>query len=232
MPYCQRLLVLALVTASLLSGETAQAADVYLEAGARDAFLEELEQQLGKIKSLQVRFRQERDLSVFFEPVVSEGVLAFVRPNRLHWEWVTPYPSLLVLNRAHIERYDVIDGEIQKMRPAGEEMLRSVAMQMSRWMQGKFRESSNLFEIDVAPSEKPKIVLTTRSEGLRQALERVEIELLPDRSRVNRVSLFAPNGETTVMVFSNEKRNMALDDKLFDSTAPVLIGAVPSSDGS
>ncbi len=220
----QKLLVSLLFVAVPLTGSLVQSNEIYLDAKARDAFLEKLEEDLGKIESLQVRFRQERDLSIFFEPVVSEGVLAFVRPDRLHWEWVTPYPSLLVLNRGRIERYDVVDGEISRMRPAGEEMLRSVAMQMSRWMQGRFRESSDLFEINVADGESPRIVLTTRSEGLRKALERVEIELVSDQSRVNRVSLFAPNGETTVMVFSNEQRNVALNDSLFDPAAPILIG--------
>ena len=51
-----------------------------LPPAERDAFLAELEDHLGRVASVSVRFRQERHLEIFDEPVVSEGHLAFVRP--------------------------------------------------------------------------------------------------------------------------------------------------------
>jgi len=193
-----------------------------LDPAARDAFLADLEQELSELRSLKVRFRQERDLEIFTTPVVSEGVLAFVRPDRLHWEWITPYPSLLILNRGRIERFDVADGRVRKMRPAGKEMLHSVALQMTRWMQGRFRESSDLFEIEVSDESPATIVLATRSAELRKVLSRVEVALGLS-SRVSTVTLVAPQGDTTVMHFVDEQRNLDLDDGLFDLRTPQLI---------
>lgn len=195
----------------------------YLDTAARETALVELEGQLANLTSVKVRFRQERDIEIFTSPVVSEGVLAFVRPDRLHWEWIKPYPSVLVLNRGRIERFDVTDGTVKKIRAAGEEMLRSVAIQMTRWMQGRFRESSDLFEIEVCDASPPTIVLATKSSELRKVLMRVEVALDRD-ARVSTVTLIAPQGDTTVMRFSDEQRNLELDDALFDLHGPLLIG--------
>lgn len=197
-----------------------------LPAVERDAFLSELEAKLGDVSSVEVRFRQERHLEIFDQPVVSAGVLAFVRPDRLHWEWVEPYPSVLVLNGGRIERFDVVDGAPRKMRAAGEEMLRSVAVQMTRWLQGRFRESSELFDLGVTAGAEPMVVLTTRSPGLAEMLSAVEVRLAGGAT-VTSVSLQSPSGETTVMEFSDERRNQDLDPALFDLVRPRLVGPPP-----
>ena len=195
-----------------------------LPADARDAFLAELEQRLGAVSSVEVRFRQERHLEIFDRPVVSEGVLVFVRPDRLHWEWVTPYPSVLVLNGGALERFDVVDGVPQRLRAAGEEMLRSVAVQMTRWLQGRFRESSELFTVEVTAGAEPMVVLTTRSPQLAEILSAVELRLAGGAT-VTSVTLLSPNDETTVMEFSGERRDQALDPALFALDRPRLLGA-------
>ena len=221
--FCAEIIFTVLLMTRVLPGFTADQA--VLPPAERDAFLAELEAELAEVRSLKVRFRQERELAILAEPVVSEGVLAFVRPDRLHWEWVSPYPSLLVLNHGRVERFDVDRGELRRLRPAGEEMMRSIAMQMTRWLQGRFRDASDLFAVEVRRGETDAIVLTPSTHGLAEMLSGVEIEL-GENPRVERVILHSPRGETTVMSYFDEQRDLDLGDSLFDTSRPQLIGPV------
>jgi outer membrane lipoprotein-sorting protein len=195
-----------------------------LPPAERDEFLAALEAELSAVSSLKVHFRQERELAILTEPVVSQGVLAFVRPDRLHWEWTSPYPSLLVLNRGRVERFDVDRGELRRLRPAGEEMMRSIALQMTRWLQGRFRDASDLFNVEVMAGEESKIVLEPTTEGMGEVLISVEV-VLGENPRVSRVVLRSPRDELTVMHYFNEQRDVELAEGLFDLSAPQLIGA-------
>jgi len=215
--------LLLLTALTLTADATAASGEEPLAPAERDEFLAGLENSLQQVDSVLVRFRQERHLELFFEPVISEGVLAFARPDRLHWEWVRPYPSLLVLNNRRIVRFDVENGVLQRMRPAGKEMMQSVAVQMTRWLQGKFRESSDLFSIEVYPGPPARVVLTPRSPELGEFLSRIELRLA-EGVRVDEVRLFSPNGDRTIMGFIDEQRHLELDNQLFDLEHPRLIG--------
>ncbi len=222
----KRLLISSLALAILglvcLAEEPAgKSGEAPLDSESREAFLVDLERSFSKIRTLRVGFRQERHLELFVEPLVSEGILIFSRPGRLHWEWSQPYGSLLVLRDGRIARFDIEDGKLRRLRPAGEEMLQSVALQLTRWLQGRFRDSSDLFTIEVFPGPPARIALLARSEGMAKMLSRIELELKPGPS-VSQVRLYSPRGDTTVIVFSDEVRNHDLPEKLFALDSPAV----------
>lgn len=214
----------ALVLAALATAQGPARSPGVLDEAERDRFLADLEQALASVETVSVRFRQERHLSLFTEPMVSSGVLAFARPDRLHWEWVTPYGGLLVLNRGEIARFDVDNGTPRRLRSAGEDVLRSVAEQMTRWLQGRFRDSSQVFDLEVLQGHPPTIVLRPRSHGLAAALDRIEVEL-GHGPTVARVTLHSPGGDRTVVGFFDEHRNLSLADELFSVDRPALAGS-------
>jgi outer membrane lipoprotein-sorting protein len=55
------------------------------------AFLKKLSATTAKAETLCVEFVQERHLALFDEPLKTEGVLIFQKPNAIRWEVTKPY---------------------------------------------------------------------------------------------------------------------------------------------
>ncbi len=192
----------------------------YLPPKQRDAFLGNLERSFSTLTTLRVHFRQTRSIPVFKQPIVSEGIIAFCRPDRLHWEWTRPFPSLIVLAESQVAQFDIDNGLVRRLHPMEEGVLRTVAQNLSSWILGRFRSTSGSFSPEVTAGETPSVVLLPRGK-LGRILRSVTLEVTADR--VHRVTLISSRGEETRIEFYEEKRNVKLPAGVFSLTHPVFL---------
>ena len=72
------------------------------------------------MKSMTCSFTQTKYLSLLSDKMVSEGKMYYRQPNRLRWEYTSPYQYLFVLNGTKVyvgnkSRKDVIDTDANKV---------------------------------------------------------------------------------------------------------------------
>lgn len=72
------------------------------------------------MKSMQCNFVQTKHLKMLNDKMVSNGIMYYQQPNKLRWEYTTPYSYTFILNDSKVllkkgERNDVIDVNQNKM---------------------------------------------------------------------------------------------------------------------
>ncbi len=87
--------VLLLIVLAVL-GLTVYAQPQLSESQSQEV-MSQLSQAAASMQTIQCRFVQEKTSSMLAEPSVSEGVLFFSAPDKMRWEYTTPYPFALSL---------------------------------------------------------------------------------------------------------------------------------------
>lgn len=72
------------------------------------------------LKSMSCSFTQTKYLSLLSDRMVSEGKMNYKQPNKLRWEYTTPYQYLFIFNGTKVyvgnkSRKDVIDTNTNKV---------------------------------------------------------------------------------------------------------------------
>jgi len=146
------------------------------------------------------------------KPQESSGKLAILRPGKLRWEILKPYPQLVVGDG---EKIWIHDPELQQVtvRPAGEAIGASPAALLagSNALEKNFvlkegGERDGLAWVEATPK--------TAESGF----EKVRIGLLGKEMKV--MELFDNFGQTTLIRLQRSERNPALSATLFRFTPP------------
>ena len=192
-----------------------------LAGEARAAFLRKIESRMAGIRSLAAEFKQEKRLRVFKQPVVSQGLLVFARPDGLRWEITGPFRSLLVVSGRKAGKFEYTEGRRRALKiEAAEKGILSVMDQIRGWFAGKFDTQGDVYDMEVFDAPAPSIVLRPRHEALRKSVQEIDVTLAPDLATVAVVTLIENQGDRTEMRFTELRRDAAFPQELFSVSDP------------
>lgn len=201
-------------TAARAQGDLQPVADV-------EAFIDEMEGSLKTTHTVFTKFRQERVLSLFDEPLVTEGILLFEQPNRVRWETLTPYHSLLMSDAGRVAQFEWIEGARRKINIGYPEAIKRMMDEIAAVNQGRIRERKKFYEVSVLRGASTRIIMHPRDAALREMISSIEIELSADLSATKKITMNEPNGDLTRIIVVEEKRNAPVPDGAFDLKDPI-----------
>lgn len=196
------------LTRKLLAAAAFVLAPAFAHAGA----IEQLRAFLDDTRSYRADFDQSVLARNGRKPQESSGKLAILRPGKLRWEILKPYPQLVVGDG---EKIWIHDPELQQVtvRPAGDAIGASPAALLagSNALEKNFvlregGERDGLSWVEATPK--------TADSGF----EKVRIGLLGKEMKV--MELFDNFGQTTLIRLQRSERNPALSATLFRFTPP------------
>ena len=186
--------------------------------------LEQINQAMAKADTVFARFVQERHLSLFNEPLRSEGYLCFQKPGRIRWEVTRPYQSILVSDGAGVAQFERVDGQWKKLDLGLADALQNVVAQIAGVMEGRYAGGRSGYAASVTNSaEGPVITLVPQNESVRKMMAAIEVHLAADLKSTRRVVLREAGGDYTDIRFSEQAVGLALPPKTFDRNAPAPI---------
>src|SRR2546425_7847173 len=124
--------------------------------------VEQLQRSMSSLRSVYFEFVQERHLSLFAEPLRSEGVMLIEKPDRIRWETTAPYQSILLGDHKSVAQFERTGGEWKKLRLAFPQLLRRVMDQMVRMHQGKLDALTSDYTISVATGSVAVVTLVPK----------------------------------------------------------------------
>jgi outer membrane lipoprotein-sorting protein len=194
--------------------------------------LQDLQQKMSTLKSVDLDFTQERQLKLFTEPLKSEGVMLIGEPDRIRWETTAPFQSILLADQKSVAQFEQTDGKWEKLKLGFPQMLQRVMDQMVLMNQGKLAALTADFTITVATNSRLAVLtLVPKDANVRATLASLEVRMLPDFSATHEVVMHEPGGDFTRIIFTRERRNVVFPPRTFDQTKPLEIAAVRAAVG-
>lgn len=166
-----------------------------------------------KLKSMECEFVQTKHLKMLNDKMVSKGKMYYSQPNKLRWEYVSPYTYIFTLNNTKVMmskggRNDVIDVNQSKV-------FREIARIMMNSVVGKCLDDKN-FQTGITATESEWIVtMTPLNKNIKQMFAQIVLHFDISRAMVSAVELKEKNGDKTIIELKNVRTNRPIDDKVF-----------------
>lgn len=178
------------------------------------------------VRSVAIRFEQEKHLSLFKDVIKARGVCLFVRPDTVRFEFVEPFQSVMIAKGAKIAKYECLEGKWQKLKVGSSEIMTKVTEQIATWLKGEFPEKDGIYTLSARRDKAPTLFLTPRSEKLRKMIARIELRLDEKGAgagsrRIASVVIREPGGDYSTMAFVDVRYDLDLPARLFDTARRV-----------
>jgi hypothetical protein len=168
-----------------------------------------------KTTSIAASFTQTKHLSLFNQPVLSEGKFLFAKPDRLRWELTKPITTGFALSGGKGVRWHELTGKPEKFDAATDPIMSAVANQLIAWATGDFDSLEELYRVEAASLTPPRYNLWPLSEAIAGFIEMVEVEFAPNSEHVERVDIFEPGGDFTSLIFLDVVKNGKVNEEDF-----------------
>jgi outer membrane lipoprotein carrier protein len=185
------------------------------------ALLDQVATNAGRVESVFARFSQERHLSLFEEPLRSEGYLCFQKPGRLRWEITQPYQSILVSDGKGVAQFERAEGQWKKLDLGLADAMQSVVGQIGAIMEGRYAGQQRDYSVSATnTADGPVVTLMPKQPAMLKMMKAIEIYLAPDFRVTRRVVLREQDGDFTDIRFSEQMAAPPLPAGTFDCNHP------------
>ena len=182
--------------------------------GNSQQIIDQINSATSKLSSMQCDFVQTKTVKILNEKLVAKGRMWYQQPNRLRWEYLTPYTYTFVFNGAKVSlkknnRNDVID--VNRNR-----MFKEIASIMMNSVVGKCLTDKKSFRTTVRDTSAEWVAtLVPLSKELKQMFTGIVLHFNKEKNVVVKVEMLEKNDDTTVVVLNNIIKNHKIDAKTF-----------------
>lgn len=175
--------------------------------------IEKINSEAMKLASMQCEFVQTKKVVLLNDRMVSKGKMFYKQPNKLRWEYTTPYTYVFVLNGSKISlgknQKDVIDVNQSKV-------FKEIASIMMNSVVGKCLSDKKSFKTTIKASNSKYIAtLIPRTKEIKHLFNTIILHFDKKQSFVIRIELIEKNGDTTTIDLKNIKKNNPVNDQVF-----------------
>ena len=175
--------------------------------------IEKINSEAMKLASMQCEFVQTKKVVLLNDRMVSKGKMFYKQPNKLRWEYTTPYTYVFVLNGSKISlgknQKDVIDVNQSKV-------FKEIASIMMNSVVGKCLSDKKSFKTTIKASNSEYIAtLIPRTKEIKRLFNTIILHFDKQQSFVIRIELIEKNGDTTTIDLKNIKKNNPVNDQVF-----------------
>lgn len=166
------------------------------------------------LKTMTCSFTQTKYLSLLSDKMVSQGKMYYKQPNKLRWEYTSPYQYLFVFNGSKVyvsnkSRKNVIDTQTNKV-------FKEVARIMMSTVTGTALSNSSDFSIDVADGKSVwKITLIPKKKEMKKMFSKIELSFIKSSLMITEINIYEKNKDRTNIRLKNISTNGAVNESLF-----------------
>lgn len=205
----RRLLILLTVMSSLpLLGQTK------LTAEQQKQMIEKIDKTASAMTGMQCEFTQTKSMKLLSKEMQSKGIMYFKRPNKLRWQYTSPYDYTFILNGDKVQIKS--SKSTKNIDVQGNKMFRQITNIILNSVTGGSLKSSSDFNVEVYKKDNSYFAkLFPKKKELKQLYQVIEIYFDPALTMVNSVRMIEKTGDATRVNLINTKLNVAVDEKMF-----------------
>lgn len=193
---------------------SAYAQETFVKLRDVESFTSELAARTSAVESIYASVRQEKYLSVFSAKVVSKGVFAWEKPDRLCLDYRTPSPYKIVIDGDRLLTLNA--GKSSSASLKGNPVMSQMRSLMAACITGDLSRMGNGFSMEYSESASEyRVEIVPESSQFRGYISRMVISLDRKDLSVNSLTMYENETDYTEYVFYDKKFNQKIPDSVF-----------------
>jgi len=174
----------------------------------------ELEAKMSKIDTIQTSFIQEKELSIFDQKVVLEGMLYIKKTSRLAWHVYKPVRFSTIIDGDTIRQWDEETNNVRKIHMRKNPVFSVALEQMRVWVLGNYLGLLSDYKITM-PTRDPLVLEFTPYDttAASKAIKRITISFRKDQSYIQQIYIQEKGGDSAQFTFDETQLNRPIDNK-------------------
>jgi outer membrane lipoprotein carrier protein len=174
----------------------------------------ELTEAAASMQTLQCRFMQEKTSTMLAEPTVAKGTMHYAAPDRLRWEYTSPYAFALVVNGDRIVK--VTDGKAEKLEGNSNRMYQGIVSIIMGSASGKKLFDTSVFDVMLYDDGAYwRAEMTPKRRDMKRMFSQLVFRFDKKTNGISRVEFKDAGGDVTSIRFEDIKLNEAIGEKVF-----------------
>lgn len=206
----KRIITICLVIMTCISNAVAAP----ISAAQQKEVIARINKTTSGLKSMSCTFTQTKHLSLLSDKMVSEGKMSYKQPNKLRWEYTSPYQYLFIFNGTKVyvgnkSRKDVIDTNSNKL-------FKEVARIMMSTVTGTALSNAADFSVSIEDGKTLwNVTLIPKKKEMKKMFTRIVLSFSKSDLMISEINLHEKNNDRTNIRLRNIKTNIAINESLF-----------------
>ena len=172
--------------------------------------LEKIDAAAQTMTTMQCDFTQTKHMKLLKKDMESKGKMYFKRPDKLRWQYTSPYDYIFILNG------DKVTLNTKQIDAQKNKMFRQITNIIINSITGGGLKSAADFSVELYKTDNSySAKLYPKKKEVKQVYQVIEICFNPALTAVSSVKMVEKTGDTTTVTLSNTKNNAAIDETLF-----------------
>ncbi|MDY6436711.1 MAG: outer membrane lipoprotein carrier protein LolA [Bacteroidales bacterium] len=177
--------------------------------------MDELTRTATGMQYLQCEFVQTQTTAMLAEPVTSTGMMYYMAPDRMRWEYLTPYSLALLVNGTVMTK--ISDGKAESLDSKNNRMYQGMINIIMGSASGKTLFDKTVFDITMADDgDFWKADMTPKKRDMKRMFRQLVFRFDKNTKVINSVELIGSGGDVTFIQFKNIKLDTAIDTLMFE----------------
>ena len=189
-------------------------AQTQLSESQSQEIMASLTEAASSMQTMQCRFVQSKTMAMLTEPSVSEGKMYFSSPDRLRWEYLTPYPFALVVNGEKIVK--VTDGKSEVLDGNSGRMYQGITNMIIGSASGKKLFDTSTFDVVLFDDGACwKAEMTPKRRDMKRMFSQLVFHFDKKTQVIDHVEFVEPSGDKTIIQFEEIQLNEKIGEERF-----------------
>ena len=177
--------------------------------------IEKMDKSASAMTSMQCDFSQSKSMKLLSKEMKSEGVMYFKKPDKLRWQYMSPYDYTFILNGDKVRIKS--QKSTKNIDVQGNKIFRQITNIILKSITGGGLKNSADFTVELYKADKEYFAkLYPKKKELKQIYRLIEIHFDPQLTMVNMVKMEEKTGDVTIVRLTNIKANATINEKMFD----------------
>ena len=171
---------------------------------------ETLMQTAASMTCMNCRFTQQKTMAMLAEPTVSEGIMNYTAPDKMRWEYTSPYSFALVVDGEKITK--ITDGNEELLDAKSGRMYQGLVNIIMSSATGKKMFDSSMFDVVInEDGEYWKASMTPRKRDMKRMFNQLFFYFDKQTYVISKVVMTEAGGDITTIQFFDIKTNELCD---------------------
>ena len=189
-------------------------AQTKLTAEQQKQIIEKVDKAAQAMSVMQCDFTQTKTMKLLSKEMQSKGVMYFKKPDKLRWQYTSPYDYTFILNGDKVQIKST--KSTQNIDVQGNKIFRQITGIILNSITGGSLRSSADFNVELYKQGNTYFAkLYPKKKELKQMYQYLEIWFDPALTQVSSVRMVEKTGDVTLVKLLNTKFGTKIDEKMF-----------------